>query len=69
MMVVYVVRVLIDLVAELGRGRHVKEAQVRVQKPLHKSREEFTGETSGILGQLVLEGDLNLLLFVKLVCI
>ena len=67
-MVVYVGRVLIDLVAELGRGRHVKQAQVRVQEPLHERREEFAGETSRILGQLVLKGDLNLLLLVKLVC-
>ena len=68
-MVVYVGRVLIDLVAELGRGRYVKQAQVRVQEPLHERREEFAGETSSILGQLVLEGDLNLLLLVKLVFI
>ena len=68
-MIIYVGRVLINLVAELGRGRHVKETEVRVQQPLHERREEFAGETSGILGQLVLEGDLNLLLLVKLVCI
>ena len=65
-MVVYVGRVLIDLVAELGRGRHVKEAEVWIQQLLHKCREEFAGETSCILGQFVLEGDLNLLLLVKL---
>lgn len=68
MVVVYVGRVLIDLVAELGRGRHVKEAEVRVQQLLHERREEFARETSRILGQLILEGDLNLLLLVKLAC-
>ena len=64
-MVVYVGRVLIDLVAELGRGCNVKEAEVRIQQLLHERREEFAGETSRILGQFILEGDLNLLFLVK----
>ena len=69
MMVVYVGRVLINLVAELCRGCHIKEAEVRIQQLLHERREEFAGETSRILGQLILEGDLNLLLLVKFVCV
>lgn len=48
-MIVYVYRVLINLVTELGGIGDQKQTKVRVEQFLHQSSEELPGEPARIL--------------------